>query len=124
MSNLANDKLRPLNINTSVSRQIGRQTQMETTGAGASDQIVSNKSSQQTNQSKTFIGEGEVLRFERVSRYDMGFYMCIATNGVLPSVSQRIFLPVSCEYQPCYYHLSCAHSECSVTPAPTLPMEA
>lgn len=45
-----------------------------------------------------FIAEGEVLRFDRVSRYDMGFYMCIASNGVSPSVSQRIFLPVSCKY--------------------------
>lgn len=43
-----------------------------------------------------FIAEGEVLHFDRVSRRDMGFYICIASNGVPPSVSQRIFLPVSC----------------------------
>lgn len=48
---------------------------------------------------ETFLSEGEVLRFERVTRYDMGFYMCIASNGVPPSVSQRIFLPVTCKYQ-------------------------
>ena len=47
---------------------------------------------------KPFIAEGEVLRIDRVSRYDMGYYMCIASNGVPPSVAQRIFLPVSCKF--------------------------
>lgn len=51
-----------------------------------------------SNANKSFIAEGEVLRIDRISRYDMGFYMCIASNGVPPSVSQRIFLPVSCKY--------------------------
>ena len=50
------------------------------------------------NSSKPFLAEGELLRIERVSRYDMGFYICIASNGVPPSISQRIFLPVSCKY--------------------------
>lgn len=44
---------------------------------------------------RVFTAEGEVLHFDRVSRKDMGFYICIASNGVPPSVSQRIFLPVS-----------------------------
>lgn len=45
-------------------------------------------------QQAIIIAEGEMLRFERISRYDMGWYMCIAANGVQPSVSQRIFVPV------------------------------
>lgn len=47
---------------------------------------------------RPIISEGEVFRIERVSRYDMGHYLCIASNGVFPSVSQRIFLPVACKY--------------------------
>lgn len=51
-----------------------------------------------TNQTnRLFLAEGEILRFDRVMRYDMGFYQCIASNGIPPSVSQRIFLPVSCK---------------------------
>lgn len=43
--------------------------------------------------------EGETLRFERVTRQDMGKYLCIASNGVQPSVAQSIFLPVDCKYE-------------------------
>lgn len=49
------------------------------------------------NNRSSFMAEGEVLRFDRISRYDMGFYMCIASNGVPPSVTQQIFVPVSCK---------------------------
>ncbi|XP_064474773.1 hemicentin-1-like [Ornithodoros turicata] len=38
---------------------------------------------------------GEVLRFPRVSRSHMGTYLCLASNGVPPSVSRRILLEVS-----------------------------
>ncbi|XP_074597455.1 lachesin-like [Brevipalpus obovatus] len=38
--------------------------------------------------------EGEVLTINRVSRLHMGAYLCIASNGVQPSVSHRIILNV------------------------------
>ncbi|XP_055389335.1 lachesin [Condylostylus longicornis] len=34
--------------------------------------------------------EGEVLDLEKISRLDMGAYLCIATNGIPPSVSKMI----------------------------------
>lgn len=42
--------------------------------------------------------EGESLELTRISRLDMGAYLCIATNGVPPSVSKRIKVSVDCEY--------------------------
>ncbi len=42
--------------------------------------------------------EGPVLRLYRVSRLDMGAYMCIARNGVPPAVSKRIQLGIDCNY--------------------------
>ncbi|XP_059080787.1 limbic system-associated membrane protein-like isoform X2 [Tigriopus californicus] len=38
--------------------------------------------------------EGEMLRLYKVSRLDMGAYMCIASNGVPPAVSKRIHLGI------------------------------
>ncbi|KFM65269.1 Lachesin, partial [Stegodyphus mimosarum] len=38
--------------------------------------------------------EGEFLKLKRTSRLSMGAYLCIASNGVLPSVSKRIMLNV------------------------------
>ncbi|CAL1288099.1 unnamed protein product [Larinioides sclopetarius] len=38
--------------------------------------------------------EGEFLKLVRTSRLSMGAYLCIASNGVLPSVSKRIMLNV------------------------------
>uniref|UniRef100_A0A6G1S477 Neuronal growth regulator 1 n=1 Tax=Aceria tosichella TaxID=561515 RepID=A0A6G1S477_9ACAR len=67
-------------------------TEATTATSGAPQGVTSTGNASTT---KPFIGEGEVLRIDRVSRYDMGYYMCIASNGVPPSVSQRIFLPVS-----------------------------
>lgn len=43
---------------------------------------------------------GEYLNITRVTREDMTAYLCIAHNGVLPSVSKRILLQVNCEYRP------------------------
>ncbi|GIX95745.1 lachesin [Caerostris extrusa] len=40
--------------------------------------------------------EGESLKLTRTSRLSMGAYLCIASNGVLPSVSKRIMLNVLC----------------------------
>ncbi|CAL1296808.1 unnamed protein product [Larinioides sclopetarius] len=39
--------------------------------------------------------EGEYMNISQVSREDMGAYLCIAANGVLPSVSKRIILQVN-----------------------------
>lgn len=41
---------------------------------------------------------GEYLNITQVNRDDMGAYLCIATNGVLPAVSKRIVLNVNCKY--------------------------
>ena len=42
--------------------------------------------------------EGPVLNLHKVSRLDMGAYMCIARNGVPPAISKRIQLNVDCKY--------------------------
>lgn len=42
--------------------------------------------------------DGEVLPLTKVSRNEMGAYLCIATNGVPPSKSKRIILDVECEF--------------------------
>lgn len=34
----------------------------------------------------------------RVNRLDMGAYLCIASNGIPPSVSKRVMLIVHCKY--------------------------
>lgn len=41
---------------------------------------------------------GETLDMTRISRLDMGAYLCIATNGVPPTVSKQIKVSVDCEY--------------------------
>ncbi|XP_023290598.1 lachesin [Orussus abietinus] len=38
--------------------------------------------------------QGEVLRLSRISRTDMGAYLCIASNGVPPAISKRIIVSV------------------------------
>lgn len=43
--------------------------------------------------------EGDTLEITRISRLDMGAYLCIASNGVPPTVSKRIKVSVDCEYQ-------------------------
>ena len=42
--------------------------------------------------------QGEVLRLTKVSRSEMGAYLCIGSNGVPPSVSKRITVSVHCKY--------------------------
>lgn len=42
--------------------------------------------------------EGETLELTRISRLDMGAYLCIASNGVPPTVSKRI--KVSVDFSP------------------------
>ncbi|VEN56650.1 unnamed protein product, partial [Callosobruchus maculatus] len=40
--------------------------------------------------------EGEVLTLTKVTRSEMGAYLCIAANGVPPTVSKRMMLHVHC----------------------------
>lgn len=40
---------------------------------------------------------GEQLNLTRISRTEMGAYLCIATNGIPPSVSKRITVDVECK---------------------------
>lgn len=42
--------------------------------------------------------EGEMLTLTKVTRSEMGAYLCIAANGVPPSVSKRMMLHVHCKY--------------------------
>nr|XP_046913473.1 lachesin-like isoform X2 [Dermatophagoides farinae] len=48
----------------------------------------------QTNDSSLTI-KGQHLNLKNVSRHQMGAYLCIASNGILPTISKRIFLGVS-----------------------------
>ncbi|KAG8234963.1 hypothetical protein J437_LFUL010311 [Ladona fulva] len=41
--------------------------------------------------------DGEVVTITKVSRLHMGAYLCIASNGVPPSISKRVLLRVQCE---------------------------
>lgn len=42
--------------------------------------------------------EGEKLSLTGVLRSDMGGYLCIATNGIPPSVSKRYHVQVNCKW--------------------------
>lgn len=44
--------------------------------------------------------QGEVLKLVKVSRSEMGTYLCIASNGVPPTISKRITLNVHCKFLP------------------------
>lgn len=41
--------------------------------------------------------QGEVLKLTKISRSEMGTYLCIAGNGVPPTVSKRIHISVHCK---------------------------
>ncbi|GLV34373.1 Dpr-interacting protein alpha [Carabus blaptoides fortunei] len=56
-----------------------------------SDIIVREPNGQKT---KLASYQGEILKLVKVSRSDMGAYMCIASNGVPPTVSKRITVSV------------------------------
>ena len=45
---------------------------------------------------KRQVVEGETLLLTKVSRLQMGSYLCIASNGIPPSVSKRAHLKVQC----------------------------
>lgn len=42
--------------------------------------------------------EGEKLSLSGVQRSDMGGYLCIASNGIPPSVSKRYDVQVNCKW--------------------------
>ena len=42
--------------------------------------------------------DGEEIQLHKVTRSEMGSYMCIATNGVPPAVGKTVQLNVNCEY--------------------------
>jgi hypothetical protein len=42
--------------------------------------------------------EGPMFNITRANRLHMGAYLCIASNGVPPTVSKRIMLIVHCKY--------------------------
>lgn len=42
--------------------------------------------------------EGEKLSLSGVQRADMGGYLCIASNGIPPSVSKRYDVQVNCKW--------------------------
>lgn len=41
--------------------------------------------------------DGEILFITKVSRLHMAVYLCIASNGVPPSISKRVQLKVQCK---------------------------
>ena len=41
--------------------------------------------------------EGDVLELQKVTRSQMGEYLCIASNGYPPAVSKKVDLKVNCE---------------------------
>lgn len=45
--------------------------------------------------------DGEMLHITKVSRLHMAAYLCVASNGVPPSISKRVQLRVQCE---CYWY--------------------
>lgn len=45
--------------------------------------------------------EGETLSLTKVTRSEMGTYLCIASNGVPPSVSKRMKLQIHCKSLDC-----------------------
>lgn len=40
--------------------------------------------------------DGEILHITKVSRLHMAPYLCVASNGVPPSISKRVHLRVQC----------------------------
>ena len=41
--------------------------------------------------------ENATLELQRVTRSQMGFYLCIASNGYPPAVSKKVHLNVNCK---------------------------
>lgn len=47
--------------------------------------------------------DGEILHITKVSRLHMAVYLCIASNGVPPSISKRVSLKVQCKLYNLFY---------------------
>lgn len=47
--------------------------------------------------------DGEMLVITKVSRLHMAAYLCVASNGVPPSMSKRVLLRVQCKFQSLHY---------------------
>ncbi|KAE8746446.1 hypothetical protein FOCC_FOCC006812 [Frankliniella occidentalis] len=60
------------------------------------DIVVRNDSTGTKSRRPSVVGEDLVLH--KVTRSEMGVYVCIASNGVPPPVSKRLMLFVNCEY--------------------------
>lgn len=43
--------------------------------------------------------DGELLHITKVSRLHMAAYLCVASNGVPPSISKRVHLKVQCKWR-------------------------
>ena len=48
--------------------------------------------------------DNETLLLTNVQRSDMGAYLCIASNGIPPTVSKRFIVQVHCKYSPLFIH--------------------
>lgn len=59
--------------------------------------------------------EGTFLNITKVNRLHMGSYLCIASNGVPPSVSKRIMLTVHCTYYPLAFHCTLWSNRIDIT---------
>ena len=42
--------------------------------------------------------KGPRLRLDKISRLNMGDYLCVASNGIPPSASNRFSIRVQCEF--------------------------
>lgn len=60
--------------------------------------LLPDEEGEQQQQREVYSLEGQNLTLWQLQRVHMGAYLCIASNGVPPTVSKRIMLVVNCEY--------------------------
>lgn len=56
---------------------------------------------------QALVVEGEMLWLTKITRSEMGIYLCIASNQVPPSVSKRMKLQIHCKYIWIFVELFC-----------------